>query len=315
MSAGAALLAPAAGPVSEREQIQSLALSIVIVSWNTRDVLDRCLRAVRNALAASPDLAAEVWVVDNASTDGSVDLVERDYPAVRLVRNDENVGFARANNQALRHARGRYLLLLNSDALVTPPALADLVAVMDAHPEAAVCGPLLLNADGTPQICWARFPGLSSELTGSLDRSQSPYPLAAFAQPDTSALAPFAADWVGGACFLVRAEAALSVGLLREDFFMYSEETEWCHRFVRAGWKTLLAPAVRVTHLGGQSSKAVPRATRARLFQSSLRLYRILHGPAGSVFPSLVAAARFLLFPLKYCLRRGSRRDHPAAAG
>ncbi len=299
-------MSAAAPAVEERknESARPLALSIVIVSWNTRDVLDECLRAVRNDLAYAPDLSAEVWVVDNASTDGSADRVARDYPDVHLVRNDENVGFARANNQALRAARGRYLLLLNSDALVTPSALADLVTVMDAHPEAAVCSPLLLNADNTPQFCWARFPGLKSELTGRADRSQSPHPMNAFARPDTSALAPFVADWVGGACFLVRAQAALSVGLLREDFFMYSEETEWCHRFARAGWKTLLAPAVRVTHLGGQSSKAVPRATRARMFRSSLRLYRILHGPAGSVPPALAATLRFALFTLKQRLRR-----------
>jgi GT2 family glycosyltransferase len=286
-------------------------MSIIIVSWNTRDLLDLCLGCVYacvNQAGERGHLQAEVWVIDNGSSDGSAVMVRRRYPDVHLIHNKENVGFARANNQALRAARGRYLLLLNSDALVTPSALADLVTVMDAHPEAAVCSPLLLNADNTPQFCWARFPGLKSELTGGVDRSQSPYPMEAFARPDTSMLAPFVADWVGGACFLVRAEAALSVGLLREDFFMYSEETEWCHRFARAGWKTLLAPAVRVTHLGGQSSKAVPRATRARMFHSRLRLYRILHGPAGSVAPALVATLRFLLFSLK-------QRLHPSRWG
>lgn len=276
----------------------NVALSIVIVSWNTRALLNECLRAVDASLAASPHLAAEAWVVDNASADGSADHVAQAFPHVRLIRNTENVGFAHANNQALRQARGRFWLLLNSDAMIRGTALADLVAVLEAHPEAGVCGPRLLNGDNSLQVSWARFPGLRSELSGALDRSQSPCLPAAFAGEQMPS-EPFVVDWVGGACFLVRAEAARQVGLLREDFFMYGEETEWCHRFARAGWKTLLAPGIAVTHLGGQSSQSVPVETRRRMYQSSVMLYRLLYGPVGAAPPRLVATARFLLSGIK----------------
>jgi hypothetical protein len=275
-------------------------LSIVIVSWNTRSLLDNCLASVFADLETTVDLACEVWVVDNASDDGSAALVREKYPRVRLIENGENVGFARANNQALREAGGGYFLLLNSDTIVPAGALGKLVRVLDAYPYAAVCSPLLLNGDGTIQPCWACFPNLRSEMTGVLDRSQLPYSLDSLVGvTGDEPLAPFPVDWVGGACFLVRAQAAAEVGLLREDFFMYCEETEWCHRFRRAGWQTLLAPTVRVTHLGGQSSKAVPAVTRRRMYRSSVRLYRILYGTVWGMLLSLVATARFLFFSLK----------------
>jgi hypothetical protein len=282
----------------------STKLSIVIVSWNTYSLLDQCLASVFADLDATFDLAddaaAEVWVVDNASDDGSAALVRDKYPRVRLIKNTENVGFACANNQALREAGGRYYLLLNSDTILLSGALGELVRVLDAHPRAAVCSPLLLNEDSTIQPCWARFPNLRSELTGVTDRSQSPYSPASLGDPaGGEPLAPFPVDWVGGACFLVRAQAAAEVGLLREDFFMYCEETEWCHRFWKAGWQTLLVPAVRITHLGGQSSKFVPAATRRRMYRSSVRLYRILYGAIWGTLLSLVATARFLLSSFK----------------
>lgn len=284
-----------------------LDLSVVIVSWNTRALLDRCLAALFSDLEnESAGLGAEVWVVDNASGDDSGPMVQRKYPGVRLRQNRENVGFARANNQALREAGGRYFLLLNSDAILPPGACGALVRALDAHPRAAVCSPLLLNGDGTIQPCWARFPNLWSELTGRSDRSQSPYPLSELARASAAELAPFAVDWVGGACFLVRAEAAGAVGLLCEDFFMYCEETEWCHRFARAGWQTLLVPGVRVTHLGGQSSKAVPTATRRRMYRSSVRLYRMLYGVGWGTLLGLAATGRFLLFSLKRRLAAGT---------
>jgi N-acetylglucosaminyl-diphospho-decaprenol L-rhamnosyltransferase len=295
----------AAVPVQEREEqavreAESIpaTLSVVIVSYNTRDLLRDCLRSIFDSLC---ELSVAVWVVDNASADGSAAMVAAEFPHVRLLARDDNLGFARANNLALKQASGRYLLLLNPDTLVPPGALDGLVAAMDAHPEASVCSPLLLNADGSPQWCWARFPGWKSELTGRLDLSQSPYPLADFADPaKRAAMEPFAADWVGGACFLVRRSAMEAVGLLDEGYFMYSEETDWCCRFRAAGGLVLLVPSVTVTHLGGQSSQAVPVATRRRMYQSSVRFYRKRYGALGSLLPVALAAARYALFRAKH---------------
>jgi len=289
-------------------------LSVLIVSWNTRALLADCLRSI---YAGDPQ--AEIWVVDNASTDGSADMVRTDFPDVRLIQNRENVGFARANNQALAEASGRYLLLLNPDTIVPPGALTTLVATLDARPDAAGCGPLLRNADGSLQLSWARFPGPKSELTGRLDRSQLPYPLSELTDPARRAfLAPFAVDWVGGACLLLRADALHHVGLLDEGFFMYSEETDLCYRLSRAlglgAGKILLVPTIAVTHLGGQSSRAVPRETRRRLFRSAVRLYRRIYGLSPTGIAAITLAwGRYLLSPLRSQLRHNAPIGAPAS--
>ena len=271
-------------------------LSIVIVSWNTKALLRDCLESIRDL-----NLDAEVFVADNASTDGSPELVEAEFPNTILIRTGANLGFARANNRALKQATGRYWLLLNSDTIVPKGALEALVAALDEHPEAAVAGSLLLNADGSLQPSWARFPSFQSELTGELERSQCPYSDSLLADEDArKTLAPFPCDWVGGAVFCVRASAAQKAGLLDEAFFMYSEETEWCHRLKKVtGGTTILVPASVVIHLGGGSSRAVPQATRRRMWRSSLRFFRLTQGPLVGLLPSAVATARFLLSPLR----------------
>ena len=247
----------------------------------------------------------EVFVVDNGSTDGSPQAVRERFPTVQVIETGKNLGFAGGNNVALKRATGRYCLLLNSDTLVPTGALSGLIRVMDERPKVGVCSPLLLNADGTPQICWARFQNVVSELTGQLDRSQSPYPLDFF---DTISqrisMRAFPVDWVGGACFMARTEAIQKVGLMDEGFFMYSEETEWCFRFIQNGWEVQLIPGITVTHLGGQSSKAVPLATRERMYRSIVRLYRGMYGTWGSIPPVAVAAARYALFQLKQRLQK-----------
>lgn len=281
-------------------------VSVVIVSWNTRDLLRQCLESLFTG--GLDGLNADVWVVDNASGDGSAAMVQRDFEQVRLLPMGENAGFARANNAALRQAAGRYFLLLNSDTIVPPGSLAPLVAALDTCPDAAVASPLLLNRDGTPQFCWSRFPGFRSELRGELDRSQSPYPLVAYAKSATRAqMQPFAVDWVGGACFLVRASDTETVGLLDEGYFMYAEETDWCARFKQAGKVTLLVPAVAVMHLGGQSSKAVPVQTRQRMYRSNVRLFRHLYGSVGGLFPSALSLARYAAFRVRHALKGSGR--------
>ncbi len=279
----------------------SVDVSIVIVSWNTCQLLRDCLSTVFSSLQSSPGLIAEVFVADNNSADGSPQMVLAEFPQVKLIQTGANLGFAKGNNLALKQCQGRFYLLLNSDTLVPDGSLAGLVSALEKRPEAAVAGPLLLNADGSVQVSWARFPGLASELSGSLDRSQSPYPLETFDDPEArKSLEPFVCDWVGGACFLVRAETATGpLSGLDEKIFMYAEETEWCLRFARAGYKTLLVPGVEVTHLGGGSSGAVPTKTRQRMWRGSLYFYRRALGPVGMLPVGFVATARLLLSPLR----------------
>ena len=281
----------------------SVDLSLVLVSWNTRELLKSCLESVFRSLAQTPELTYEVFVADNASSDGSAEMVCREFPQVKRIQTGANLGFAKANNLALKEAQGRFWLLLNSDTLIPDEsrALAALVAVLDAHPEAAVAGPTLLNADGSLQVSWARFPGLASELSGALDRSQAPRALSEMERAEVrQTLAPFTTDWVGGAAFLVRASAAQGKLFgLDEAFFMYAEETEWCLRLARAGHKTLFVPGIEIVHLGGGSSQAVPAATRQRMWRSSLRFYRLASGWLGSLPACAVATARMALYPLK----------------
>jgi GT2 family glycosyltransferase len=284
---------------------------VSIVSWNTRELLADCLHSVRAALKEASALKAEVFVIDNASSDGSVELVRQTFPEVHLIENEKNVGFARATNMVLRRAAGRYLLLLNSDTLVPSSALTSLCSELDARPDAVVCGPFLCNSDASPQLSWARFPGPWSELTGSLDRSQAPYPISDFGDAEKRAgMKPFTADWIGAACFLIRAEAFRRVGLLDEGFFFYGEETDLCYRFRQEfgdiGGEILLIPSVCVMHVGGQSSRSAPDIARRHLFYSSLRLYRKLYGFSPTAGAAMgLAAARYLLS----CVRRRLKGD------
>jgi N-acetylglucosaminyl-diphospho-decaprenol L-rhamnosyltransferase len=276
-----------------------------IVSWNTRELLADCLSSVRAAQEATPALEIEVLVVDNASTDGSVAMVRQRFPEVRLIENPKNLGFAAAANATLQQATGTYVLLLNSDTTLPSFALQNLCAVLDARPDAVVCGPFLLNRDGSSQPSWASFPGPRSEWTGNLDRTQSPYPLSEFQNAERrSQMAPFPVDWIGAACFLARREAIERVGLLDEGFFFYGEEVDLCHRLHRefddGCGKILLVPSVSVTHLGGQSSRGMPAIARRHLFYSSLRLYRKLYGVSLTAGIAMgIATIRYILSPLR----------------
>jgi GT2 family glycosyltransferase len=227
-------------------------LSVIIVSYNTRELLMNCLRSIRDC---SKEAAIEILVVDNNSGDGSADSVERDFQEVRLIRNRENTGFAAANNQALHEATGRYLMLLNSDTLVHAGAFRELIAFMDAHRQAGYCGPKLLNDDGTHQPSAKRFPTLWSRSFSMVGLAQR-YPESRHCLDlhiSKGSDAPFQTDWVTGACLVVRREAFEAVGLMDEGYFLYFEETDWCRKMVSAGHAGWYVPAAKVTHLGGRS--------------------------------------------------------------
>ncbi len=238
-------------------------LAIIIVNWNTRQLLLDCLAAIP---AATPDIAVETWVVDNGSADGSVAAVQSHYPEVRIIANGDNKGFAAANNQAIRASNSRHVLLLNSDTLPGAGSLSALVRFLDQHPRVGIVGPELLNGDGSVQLSYASFPTLASELTGrNLRRRQR------FATSDGSEA--YRVDWIGGACFAIRRTAIEQFGLLDERYFMYTEEADWCFRARRAGWEVCYLPGAEVVHLGGQSSRMVSTRMKAELYRSKLRFF------------------------------------------
>jgi N-acetylglucosaminyl-diphospho-decaprenol L-rhamnosyltransferase len=242
-------------------------LLILVVSWNTRDLLRDCL--VSLGPAAHPEW--DVLVVDNASTDDSVAMVRSGFPTVRLIENAVNVGYAVANNQGLRASAAPYALLLNSDTRATPDAIRGLIAFMDAHPEAGAVSPRLLRPDGTAQpYAFGGDPTLSYLLRRGALRVAARRPLHDWAIAQTRSV-----DWVSGACLLVRRTAFEQVGLLDEGFFMYFEDNDWCLRLRRAGWKTYYHPAQGIVHLGGQSLARSPNAQRS--YEASLRYFYRKH--------------------------------------
>jgi N-acetylglucosaminyl-diphospho-decaprenol L-rhamnosyltransferase len=264
-------------------------LSIVIVSWNVRDLLRRCLQSVVTETQPSPDdgvfrigdWEVEILVVDNASTDGSSEMVRDEFPQIRLVANDENRGFTAANNQGLALSQGRYLLLLNPDTEIVGDALAAMIGYMQANSEVGALGPRLLNPDGSPQSSRRRFPTFATALVESTvvqewwddNRILHRYYMADI--PD-DAIQPV--DWVVGACLLVRRQAYEQVGGLDEGYFMYSEELDWCRRIKGAGWEIVYLPTATIVHHEGKSSEQVVPARHIYFQSSKVRYFRKHHG-------------------------------------
>ena len=268
-------------------------LSIVIVNWNVRDLLRRCLSSLlvaRRSLLVDrqpatsnqqPATSIEIIVVDNGSADGSVQMVRVEFPGVRLITNADNRGFPAANNQGIGVAQGRYILLLNPDTEVVGDALATMVAFADAHPDVGIVGPQLLNPDGSVQSSRRRFPTLatgffeSTWLQGYAPRRllERYYVLD---RPDDIVQE---VDWVTGAALMARREAVEQVGPLDEGFFMYSEELDWCRRFREAGWRVVYLPTARIVHHVGKSSEQVVAARHIHFQTSKVRYFRKYHGP------------------------------------
>ena len=252
-------------------------LSIVVVSYNTREVLRRCLELVR---AGSRGLDVELIVVDNASTDRSAEMVAECFPEATLIANQRNVGFGKANNLAFLRTRGRYVLLLNPDTAVGPDALAELVRFADAHPDAGVVGARLEYPNGSLQHSAFRFPDLRQAWFGFFDvvpidsRINGRYEPARYERP-------FRAEHLLGACLLLRREALEQVGPFDPRYFMYFEETDLCARLRRAGWDNLYTPAARVVHLGATSTGAARERMSVEFHRSQAYFYRKHYGPAG----------------------------------
>jgi len=240
-----------------------MTLSIIIVSYNARADLERCLDAL---LASPPATSHEIVVVDNASTDGSADAARR--RRVHVIENQENIGFGRANNVGIRASDGERLLLLNSDTIVPAGAIDRLMGELDRDPHVAVVGPRLVDGHGRAELSFGRMIGPLNELRqkrrgrGDVERltRERQYP-----------------DWVSGACMLVRRADAEAAGLFDERFFMYTEDVDFCAAIRARGRRILFAPEVEVVHVGGGSAAAAPDATYAAYRRSQIAFYEKHH--------------------------------------
>jgi len=267
-------------------------LGIAVVSYNTRQLTLDCLASVYRALNRS-DLQAQVWVVDNASADGSADQVRQRFPQATLVASQENLGFARATNLAIEMMGQagdppRYLMLLNPDTVVSEDALALMVSFLDQHPRVGAVGPQLVYGDGRFQHGAFRFPSLwmaffdfwaiNHRLIES--RLNGRYPRRLYEDGQ-----PFPVDHPLGAALMIRWEAIRRIGPLDDGFFMYCEEIDWCMRAKAAGWEVYCLPEARVTHLEAQST----RQFRHRMFVALWRSrYRLFEKHYGRLYRSLV---------------------------
>ena len=232
-------------------------LSVLIVSYNTAALVEACLRSIA---ATIQRCSYEVVVADNGSVDGTVDMVRQNWASVTVLDIGANLGFARANNRALHASSGRYVLLLNSDTEVLDGALDELVAFLDANPRAGMAAPHLLNSDLTDQGTARAFPSAAAALFGRKSLLTRLFPANRWSRRylvgrTQHGNAPFAVDWVSGACLMVRRSVIDLVGALDEGFFMYWEDADWCRRVGNAGFGVYCVPSARVVHHEGQSSR------------------------------------------------------------
>lgn len=245
------------------EASTQIRLSVIIVNWNTCNLLRDCLRTLFLDL---PD-DWEVIVVDNGSTDASTAMVQSEHPQASLICNVENAGFARANNQGIRRSTGRYVLLLNSDTQIPPGALSRLIDFMDNQLQVGACSPQLRTSGGDSQAyAFGNEPSLGYLLRRGLTRLLLNRPI-----HDWDVGHTIDVDWVSGACLLLRQEALAQIGGLDENIFMYFEDVDLCRRIRQQGWRVCYVPDIQITHLGGQSSIQNPQVTAA--YQESLRYF------------------------------------------
>ena len=252
-------------------------VSAIVVSYNTRDDLRRCLEA----LLAQTGVSLDVIVVDNASTDGSVDAVRARFPEVRITPNDANLGFSRANNLGLRAAHGPYVLVVNSDCEVRPGGVGTLCKILEARPDVAIVGPRTVGTDGSPQVSFGpSLTPLAEWRQSRLVRGVKAGEATALSRASALAQREQEPDWVSASCFLARREALDAVGGFDESFFLYEEDVDLCLRVRRAGWRVVYTPTAEVVHHLGRSMDRAPALARLEYHRSHLRFYAKHNSPA-----------------------------------
>jgi GT2 family glycosyltransferase len=265
-------------------------LSIIIINWNTRDMLRDCLGSV---LSGAPTCDHEIIVVDNASTDGSQTMVREEFPTVRLIENDSNLGFAAANNKAIRQSGGDFFLLLNSDTLVHGDVLQQSYEYIRDNTAVGAMGCRVLNRDGSLQHSTSLFPSLPNLFyqTLALDRVKAVPTFRRYRMLDCARDHVRRVETISGCFMMVRRTCADYVGLLDDDFFFFGEETDWCKRMRRRGWQVHFAPVGEITHFGGGSSGSLNHRRDLMLSQATVRLHRKHYGAvrAALVYALLLA--------------------------
>lgn len=302
------------GPTGPQPNAGMVDVTVVVINWNTRDLLHQTLATLQLAIAG---MDVETIVVDNGSDDGSAEMVRRDWPNVDLIALPRNVGFAAGNNVGIKRSRGRKILLLNSDVIVLASTVRGLSDCLDRRPEVGCVGARHLNADGTLQRSMDRFPTLLGDLLSYSELYRLP-PVEAYLRRRYPWWSEHDVEreigWVNGACLMVRREVIDSVGLFDESFFIYGEEIDWCYRMWAGGWQVAFTPDAEVIHLGGQAMDAASARRIVLLYlgqvkfydkhYSSVRLAGLRSGIAAMAFARLA-----LLAILYVAARAGLRLD------
>ncbi len=245
-------------------------VTIAVINYNTKDWLGACLKSV---LKMAPLASHELYVIDNASTDGSVEFVKKEFPDVHIIENAGNLGFSAAANQALRTSHAKYVLILNTDTEVDQEAVDILVEFGDAHDDMGVAGPLLLNTDGTVQLSGRRFPSFLDAMIHAflgIIWPGNPYSVR-YQMLDWDRMSERTIDWVSGAAMFMRREAARDINFFDERFFMYVEDMDLCYRLWRKGWKVYFCPAAKVVHHIAKSSE---QSSARMIIEFQRSLYR-----------------------------------------
>jgi hypothetical protein len=269
-------------------KIDVIDVSCCIVNWNTLNLTLQLIESIYNTVKK---LSIEIFVVDNASTDGSVKYIENRFPIVNIIKNTKNVGYGAALNQALQLSRGKYKLILNSDIIFLENALDNMVVFLENNQDAGAVGPICLDQEGNVVFSYGRFPkpGLMilERILGSLTpRFIKPLPLEG--KPETNMGEKMEVDNIKGACMLVKSEVCDEVGLFDESFFAYFEESDWCFRMKNQGFKRYLISNARVIHFADSSFGQIPREAKS-YFENSRNKYLRKH--YGKVFTDIFICA------------------------
>ena len=252
------------------KQPNKVTLSIIIISYNTKELLKQCIESIVSNIAKP--LSYEIIVVDNNSQDGSVKMLKK--LKLKIIVNNDNVGFAKANNQGIKIAKGKYILLLNSDTIVLDNALNLLVDYLEKNPDIAVLGPKLLNTDRTPQSSVGSFPSLPVVANMLFFEHFIPNRFVRWSPKTTRAV-----DWVMGAALMSKREIFDKIGGLDENIFMYMEELEWCCRVKKNGYKIHFYPQAKIVHLGQGSSKTGRKNPIINIYKGLIYFYQKHYPP------------------------------------